>query len=67
MTEYDLRTLDMGIAAAVSTFVEALGMHAENQNELKKGNFVRYNEKHFKDLIERNGCDWDSVISRWQR
>ena len=67
MTEDDLRNLDIGITVAVSTLVEALGMQAENQNNLKKGNFVKYNEKHFQDLINRNGCHWNAVISRWER
>ena len=66
MSEHDdMKALDIGITMAVATLVEALGMHAENQQRESLGHSMAYVKESFDDLLNRNGCHWNAVISRW--
>lgn len=50
------------VTMAVSTMVEAMGMQAENQERLRRGESIAYPEKAFNDLILRNGCHHNAVL-----
>ena len=65
MEKNDAANLDAGIAMAVATFVEALGMHWANQERLAQNESPAYGEDQFRDLIENNGCHWNSVMGKW--
>lgn len=55
------------ITMAVSTLVEAMGMQAENQNRIHRGESIAYDELAFQKLIERNGCHHNGVLGLdWQ-
>lgn len=62
-----MRMLDVGITLAVQTFVEAMGMVAENQVRAAEGKSPAYDEAAFDELIKRNGCHWNGAIGRWER
>ena len=63
----DMRALDLGITMAVATLVEALGMHAENQQRASLGNSMAYTMESFEDLLNRNDCHWNGALGRWER
>ena len=63
----DMRALDLGITMAVATLVEALGMHAENQQRASLGNSMAYTMESFEDLLNRNYCHWNGARGRWER
>ena len=48
---------------AVETMVEAMGMQAENQHRLSRGESIAYTEQSFIDLVNRNGCHHNAVLS----
>ncbi len=55
------------ITMAVSTMVTAMGMQAENQMRLQRGESIAYPEKAFDNLINDNGCHHNGVLSlNWQ-
>lgn len=51
------------VTIAVQTMVEAMGMHAENQQRIIRGESIAYGEKQFDDLINKNGCHHNGVLS----
>jgi len=51
------------ITMAVNTMVTAMGMAAENQQRIHRGESLAYTEKEFQDLIDRNGCHHNGVLS----
>lgn len=65
MTDHDLNLREhaYAITIAVQTMVEAMGMQAENQHQLSLGNSILYGEKAFADLINKNGCHHNGVLS----
>ena len=67
MDEVDAKNLDIGITMAISTLVEALGMHWENVQQQGKGEPPAHVERAFQELVERNGCHWNAVTGRWRR
>jgi hypothetical protein len=66
-TNQHLSSHAYAITIAVQTMVEAMGMQAENQQRLRNGEAIAYTEQAFTDLINRNGCCHNGVLSlNWQ-
>ena len=63
----DFEALDTGITVAACTFIEALGMHWDNQKALQAGKTPEHGYQAFLDLVERNRCHWNAARERWQR
>lgn len=65
MTDHDLNLREHAYAVtmAVSTMVTAMGMQAENQMRLQRSESIAYSEKAFDDLINKNGCCHNGVLS----
>lgn len=61
-----LRELDYGISMAVQIMIRALGMHAENQYRLARGETIAYAEDAFEKLIEETGMHHNSILKRWE-
>lgn len=66
METSDLQELDYGITMSVCALVKALGMVAENQDRLQKGQSIAYTESSFDKLIDEYGVHHNAVLSRWQ-
>lgn len=64
MDEQALRDLDYSISVAVGAMIEALGMHAENQIRLSKGDAPAYSYKQFEELMLNRGLHHNAVIER---
>lgn len=65
MERDDLQRSDYGITIAVQTLIEAMGMYAENQQRIHRGESLAYPEKAFQKLIEKNGVHHNVAIERW--
>lgn len=65
MTDHDLNLREHAYAMtiAVQTMVEAMGMQAENQFRLGNGDSILYGKESFDDLINKNGCCHNGVLS----
>lgn len=61
--ELNLREHAYAITMANCTLVAAMGMQAENQARLQRGESIAYPEKAFNDLIDSNGCCHNGVLS----
>jgi hypothetical protein len=51
------------ITMAVNTMVTAMGMMAENQQRIHRGESLAYTEENFQKLINDNGCHHNAVLS----
>ena len=58
-----LRNHAYAFTMAVETMVEAMGMQAENQHRLSRGESIAYTEQAFVDLVNKNGCYHNAVLS----
>lgn len=58
-----LRNHAYAFTMAVETMVEAMGMQAENQHRLSRGESIAYTEQSFIDLVNKNGCYHNAVLS----
>ncbi len=58
-----LRNHAYAVTMAIETMVEAMGMQAENQLRLSKGESNAYAEDDFVELVNRNGCHHNGVLS----
>ena len=63
MNDRNLKNHAYAITMAVETMVEAMGMQAENQYRLSRGESIAYPEQAFIDLVNRNGCHHNGVLS----
>ena len=63
MDDHNLKNHAYAITMAVETMVEAMGMQAENQYRLSRGESIAYPEQAFIDLVNRNGCHHNGVLS----
>lgn len=63
MDDHALKMHALVITVAVQTLVEAMGMYAENQQCIHRGESLAYDQHAFEALIERNGCHSNSVLS----
>lgn len=62
-----LKELDYGITIAVQALIEAMGMVAENQQRIHRGESLAYTEESFNKLIEKHGIHHNGILSRWMR
>jgi hypothetical protein len=60
------KELDYGISIAVMTLVQAMGMHAENQQRIHRGASLAYTEQDFNKLLDKNGVHHSGVLTRWE-
>ena len=67
ISEAAMKELDYGITIAVQALIEAMGMMAENQQRIHRGESLAYTEKAFQVVIEKYGICHNGVLSRWQR
>lgn len=67
MNEQLLKDHAYAITIATQTLVEAMGMAAENQHRIHRGESLAYIEKDFQDLINRNGCHHNGVLGMLNR
>ncbi len=51
------------IGMAANALIEAMGMHADNQHRLSRGETIAYDEKAFQELIERTGIHHNGIVS----
>lgn len=65
--ERQLKEHAYSVTMAVATMVEAMAMHAENQQRAVAGDSPAYNEKAFFDLLEHNGTHHNAFLDRWSR
>jgi hypothetical protein len=63
MEDNTLKQHAYAVTIAVQTLVEAMGMHAENQQRIRRCESLAYGEKAFIDLINKNGCHHNGVLS----
>jgi hypothetical protein len=63
MNDHILRNHAYAITMTIETMVEAMGMQAENQHRLSRGESIAYTEQAFVDLVNKNGCHHNSVLS----
>ena len=67
INEIAMKELDYGITMAVQALIEAMGMMAENQQRIHRGESLAYTEESFSALIEKYGIHHNAIISRWQK
>ena len=67
MERDDLKELDYGLSMSVQTLVRAMGMQAENQQRIHRGESIAYPEEAFSKLIEDNGIHHNAILTRWYR
>ena len=67
INEAAMKELDYGITMAVQALIEAMGMMAENQQRIHRGESLAYTEVSFNALIAKHGIHHNSIMSRWQR
>lgn len=60
-----LREHNYGMMNIAACFVEALGMQADNQERIRKGESIAYPKEAFDALIEKHGVHHNAVLSRW--
>lgn len=51
------------MAAAARVFALTAAMHSENQERLAHGLSIAYTMKEFEDMIEREGCNHNAVLT----
>ena len=51
------------LTIATQTMIEAMGMQAENQQRIQRGESLAYVESDFQNLINRTGCHHNGVLS----
>lgn len=52
------------IANSSAALIEAMGMMSENIERANRGESLAYTEEAFNKVVEDNGIDYNSVISR---
>lgn len=52
------------IANSSAALIEAMGMMSENIERANRGESLAYTEETFNKVVEDNGIDYNSVISR---
>lgn len=52
------------IAKSSAALIEAMGMMSENIERANRGESLAYTEETFNKVVEDNGIDYNSVISR---
>lgn len=67
MNEQLLKDHAYAITIAIQTLVEAMGMQAENQQRIHRGESLAYTEQAFADLINRTGCHHNGVLAMTSR
>lgn len=50
-------------AEAVSALIEAMGMHAENQQRAQRGEAMAYSDKAFFEIINKYGIHSNAVVA----
>ena len=61
-----MQELDYGFALSVKSIIEAMGMYAENQHRIHRGEALAYRERDFRQIIEENGIHHNAILARWQ-
>jgi len=56
------RQLAFALCNAAAALVEAMGMHAENQNRLSNGHTIAYGEEAFNKLAESRGLYHNQLV-----
>ena len=64
--ESTLRKHAYCMTMAIQTLVEAMGMHAENQHRLSRGETIAYDHAAFQKLIIDNGCHHNAVLTHME-
>ena len=63
MNDNTARQHAYAITMAINTMVTAMGMHAENQQRIHRGESLAYMEEAFQKIINDNGCHHNGVLS----
>ena len=55
------------ISMAIGGMIEAMGMQAENQDRLSKGETIAYNDEAFQKVVDNRGLHHNAILTFFGR